>query len=250
MTQSEAHDALDESTVESQASSLTTSSVEISTNFTIGKAVGEAAAELRTFIGTQLPCAAITLSDATLTIEYGKNPGNCVYNGHTFSGSHSVHVSKNEDDQVLVDHTWTDLSNGVVKVTGTAHVTWDLEEKFRKVQHDLTWTRLADGKTGRGTGDRTQKPLEGGVKEGIQVDGSRSWTGQAGKWDLAIEGVQMRWADPVPQAGTYRLASPKGRSLELSFRRVDADSIEVTLASGGRSFKFNVNSKGAVADQG
>jgi len=39
MTQAEAHDALDESTVESQASALTTSSVEISTNFTIGKAV-------------------------------------------------------------------------------------------------------------------------------------------------------------------------------------------------------------------
>lgn len=250
MTQVEARDAIDESTVESQASALTASSVEISTNFTIGKAVSEAAAELRTFIGTQLPCAEITLADATLTVKYGAKPGNCVYKGHTFSGSHSITVSKNEDKQVLVDHTWTDLSNGVVKVTGTAHVTWNLEAKFRNVQHDLTWTRIADGRTGHGTGDRTQKPLAGGIAEGIQVDGSRTWTGPAGRWDLTIEGVQMRWADPVPQAGTYRLASPKNRSLELSFRRIDADSIEVTLASGGRSFKFTVNSKGGVADQG
>ena len=249
MTQVEARDALDESTVESQAAALTTSSVEISTSFTIGKAVEEAAAEVRTFIGTQLPCAEVTLAAATLTVKYGAKPGTCVYKGHTFSGTHMITVSKNEDAQVKVDHTWTDLSNGVVKVSGTANVTWDLDDQYRKVQHDLTWTRISDGRTGRGTGDRTQKPLGGGVTEGIQVDGSRTWTGQAGRWDLAIEGVQMRWADPVPQAGTYRLASPKGRSLELSFRRVDADSIEVTLASGGRSFKFNVNSTGGVADK-
>jgi hypothetical protein len=71
----------------------------------------------------------------------------------------------------------------------------------------------------------------------------------AGQWDLAIEGVQMRWADPVPQAGTYRLASPKNRSLELSFSRVAADTIACTLSSGGRSFRFNVNSIGGVADK-
>lgn len=249
MTQGEAHDALEESTVESQATALTTSSVEISTSFTIGKAVEEAAAEVRTFIGTQLPCADVTLAAATLTVKYGAKGGSCVYKGHTFSGTHVITVSKNDDAQVLVDHTWTDLSNGVVKVSGTAHVTWDTGDQYRKVQHDLTWTRISDGRTGHGAGDRTQKPLAGGLGEGIQVDGSRTWTGQGGRWDLAIEGVQMRWADPVPQAGTYRLASPSKRSLELSFRRVDADTIECTLASGGRSFRFNVNSTGGVADK-
>lgn len=55
--------------------------------------------------------------------------------------------------------------------------------------------------------------------------------------------------DPCPQAGTYRLASPKGRSLEMSFRRVDSDTIAVKLSSGGRSFELNVNSVGAVADK-
>lgn len=249
MTVGDAREALEESTVESQATALTTSSVEISTSFTIGKGVQDAAAEVRTFIGTQLPCAEIALADATLTVTYGAKAGNCVYKGHTFSGKHTIKVSKNDEAQVLVDHTWTDLSNGVVKVTGSAHVTWDIDDKYRKVEHDLTWTRIKDGRTGRGTGDRTQKALPGGLKEGIQVDGSRTWTGKAGRWDLAIEGVQMRWADPVPQAGTYRVASPKGRSLELSFKRVDEDTIEVTLSSGGRSFRFNVNSIGAVADK-
>lgn len=248
MTQAEAKLALEESTVDSQAAALTTSSVEISTNFTIGKAVNEAAAELKTFIASQMPCADIVLADAKLTITYGAKPGECKYKGHEFSGTHAVTVTKN-DDVIEVDHEWTDLSNGLVKVSGTAHVTWDFDDKTRRVEHDLTWTRLKDGRTGRGTGDRLQRPLAGGLVEGIQVDGSRTWTGSAGKWDLAIEGVQMRWEDPVPQAGTYRLATPKGRSLELSFTRLDADSIEVKLKNGGREFKFVVNSVGDVNDE-
>ena len=248
MTQAEAREAMEESTVESQAAALTTNSVEISTNFTIGKAVKEAAGELKTFIETQLPCAEIVLADATLTVTYGAKPGNCTYRGHKFTGQHIVKVEKNEDE-IVVDHEWKDLSNGVVKVSGTAHVTWDFDDKTRHVQHDLTWTRLSDGRTGRGQGDRTQKPLAGGVSEGIQVDGSRSWTGSKGKWDLAIEGVQMRWADPVPQAGSYRLASPKGRSLVMSFSRVDEDTIAVTVKNDTKEFTFNVNSIGSVAEK-
>jgi hypothetical protein len=159
-----------------------------------------------------------------------------------------VTVAKN-DDVIEVDHAWKDLSNGIVKVTGTAHVTWDFDDETRHVVHDLTWTRIKDGKTGRGTGDRTQRPLAGGLAEGFQVDGDRTWTGTAGKWDLAIEGVEMRWADPVPQAGSYRLASPKGRSLVLSFERIDADSVQVTLRNDTKEFKFVVNSIGDVNDE-
>lgn len=249
MTASEARDAVDESTAETQSAALTTNSVEISTNFTIGGAVEAAATELGNFIRTQMPCADVAVANATLTVTYGAKSGACTYRGQQFSGSHTIKITKNEGAQVIVDHTWKDLSNGKVKVNGTAHVTWDLDDKYRRVQHDLTWTRISDGRTGRGTGDRTQKPLAGGVQEGIQVDGSRTWEGTRGRWDLAIEGVQMRWADPVPQAGTYRLATPKGRSLSLSFERVDSDTIRVTLSNGNRSFKFNVNGGGDVADQ-
>jgi hypothetical protein len=250
LTAAEARDATEESTASTQASALTTSSIEISTSFTLGQGVRQAANEVRNFVQSQLPCADIQVQDATLTITYGAKPGNCTYRGHTFTGSHSITVSKNVDNQVIVDHTWTDLSNGKVKVNGTAHVTWDFSAKFRNVKHDLTWTRLADGRTGRGTGDRTQTPLAGGIQEGIQVDGTRSWEGKAGKWDLAIEGVQMRWQDPIPQAGTYRLATPKGKSLSLSFQRVDEDTIHVTVSNGKKSFGFDVNSVGGVADKG
>lgn len=246
MTSAEARDAVDESAVSSQASALQSSSIEISTGFTIGKGVQQAAEEVRSFITTQLPCAEVTLADSTLTVVYGAKPGSCVYNGHTFSGSHSIHVEKNDDNQVLVDHTWTEVSNGIVKLTGTAHVTWDFSDKFRHVTYDTSWTRIADGRTGKGTGDVTQKPLAGGIEEGIQIDGQRSWEGKSGKWELNIEGVQARWEDPVPQAGTYRLATPKNRSLSLGFERVDGTTIQVTLSNGTRSFKFSV--KGPAAD--
>jgi hypothetical protein len=247
MTRAEAREALEESALESQASALTTTGIEISTHFTIGQAVKDAAAELRTFVATQLPCAEITLEDATLTVEYGAKPGNCTYRGHTFTGTHAVTVSRSEGAQVLVEHAWSDFSNGRVKVTGTATVTWDLDDQYRDVEHDLTWTRIADGRSGRGTGTRRQVPLPEGLEVGIQVDGSRSWEADRGRWDLAIEGVQMRWQDPVPQAGTYRLASPKGRSLAMTFTRVDADTIAVTLASDDREFTFRVNRLGAIA---
>ena len=54
--------------------------------------------------------------------------------------------------------------------------------------------------------------------------------------------VEMRWADPVPQAGSYTLETPAGKTLSLGFSRVDADTISVTVTGPrGRSFSFNVN---------
>ena len=69
MTQGEAHEALEESQADSQASSLTQNTIEISTNFTIGQGAANAAGELRQFIETQLPCADIQLENATLSSE-------------------------------------------------------------------------------------------------------------------------------------------------------------------------------------
>ena len=247
VTYAEAKQSLEESTVSSQANDLTTSSIELTTNFTIGSAVKDAAAELRAFVGTQLPCAAITLDSAKLTVEYGAKPGNCIYRGHTFSGTHTVEVTKNEGE-VHVDHTWTNFSNGRVKVNGTANVTWSKTDASRHVVHELTWTRLADGLQGTGKGDRTQKALNGDLSKGIRVDGSRSWDGKNGHWDLAIAGVEMRWADPVPQAGTYTLSTPKNKTLSISFTRLDDDRIQVTLASADKSFKFVVARAGDISD--
>jgi hypothetical protein len=246
LTASEARQSLEEAGAASSAESLTSASVDISTNFTIGQAVETAALELKTFIQTQLPCADVTLSGATLTIEYGVNPGNCLYRGHQFSGSHSITVSRDDAGEVIVDHQWTDLSNGVVELDGTAHVTWNFDAQTRRVEHQTNWTQIASGRTGQGSGDRTQTALEGGLAEGIRVDGTRSWKGQRGEWDLAIDSVEMRWVDPVPQAGSYTLVTPFDKTVSMAFSRVDEDTIKVTVAGEKKSFSFNVSKLGAI----
>lgn len=249
LTGAEALQAVEESTLASQAEGLTSASVEITTSFTIGGAVQAAAQEIKAYIESQLPCAEVTLADATLTVKYGAKPGACVYQGQSLKGTHTVKVSSNEQAKVLVEHTWTDLTNGRVELDGSASVTWNFQDKTRHVVHTATWTRVADGFQVTGTGDRTQSVLPGGILEGIQVDGSRDWTSSRGKWDLSIEGVQMRWVDPVPQAGAYKLLTPKNKLLSLSFERVDEDTIQVTVANGGKSFSFDVTKAGAVSEQ-
>jgi hypothetical protein len=248
LSAAEARSALDEASLASQAQSLTADTIEISTNFTIGQAVESAAHELGNFIRSQLPCAGVSVSGKTLSITYAAKSGNCSYRGHNLSGTSSVSVTRNDTDEVVVDHTWTNLSNGRVTLNGTAHVTWNLRERSRHVVHSSTWTRVSDGRQAQGSGDVTQTVLEGGLVEGIRVDGSRSWSGPRGDWDLGIDGVEMRWIDPVPQTGTYTLRTPYGKTASLSFSRVDADTIRVSVQSKASHFSFDVSSAGAIAD--
>ena len=250
LERADALEAVEEAAIASQASELTSTSVELSTHFTIGGAIEQAAAELRDFVASQLPCAAITLSGPTLHVRYGANPGECTYRGHRFSGETRLTVERNEEGDVEVEHEFLEFSNGRVMVSGSAHVTWSRAEASRRVVHELTWTRLSDGRTGVGSGDRVQTPLNGDVTVGFREDGTRSWEGRRGRWDLAIQGVEMRWADPVPQAGAFVLATPSDQSIKLAFARVDADTIRVTVSSGSRSFDVDVNALGAANADG
>jgi hypothetical protein len=246
LTSEEARAALEESSVDAQAAALTSASIEVSTDFTIGEAVAQSAARVRDFVTSQLPCAEVTLADSTLTIEYGANEGACTFRGHQFAGSHTIHVERNESDDVVVSHEWNDFGNGKLQVSGDATVTWSLDDPSRRVQHELTWTRLSDGRTGTGTGVRVQKPLPGGLLEGIEVDGSRSWEGRRGLWQLDINHIEMRWTDPVPQAGSWVLETPNGKTITLEFERIDEDTIGVTAIGGRRQIELQVSKLGLV----
>ena len=241
LTRDEAQLALEEAEASSSAEGLLSADVELSTNFTYGSALDSAAEELATFLRTQLPCAEVTVAGPALSIEYGVNEGQCRYRGHEFTGGSSVTVESNGDGQVRVHHEWNDLSNGVVVLNGEADVDWDFVAKSRHVVHHTEWTHLASGRTGSGEGDRTQTALPGGADAGIHIEGTRAWTGARGRWDLAIDGVEMRWDDPVPQAGSYTLATPFEKTLTLAFARVDADTIQVTVEGPRRSFSFDVS---------
>ncbi len=249
LTNEQALEALGEAALSNQAMSFIAGSVEISTNFTIGGAVEQAAEELQVFIESQLPCAQITLEGATLTVVYGVNPGECTYNGNEYFGTHTITVSSASIGNLVVDHEWTNFTNGILIVSGTAQVTWDSENGSRQIVHSLTWTRLADQKTGTGSGDRVQSALNGDILVGINVDGSREWiTGEEDEWILDIDNVEMRWEDPVPQSGTYTLDTPFDIEVSLSFDRVDEDTIAVTIASADDSFTFDVSQAGNVSD--
>ncbi len=243
LTLTEASQAVDESTIGSQGEGLAAESIEISTSFTLGQAVQTAAQQLSDFITTQRPCASVTLSASTITVVYGAH-GTCLYNGHAITGTSEITITKNDAADVIVDHRWTTLSNGLVQVDGTATVTWSQASASRHVVHDIVIERLRDQKTVDSSGDRTQTPLNGDVTTGIVVNGTRSWVSSTGTWDLTIDNVQMRWVDPLPQAGTYTLLSPKSRTLTLGFARADADTITVTLSGANRTFSFDVNSTG------
>jgi hypothetical protein len=256
LTAGEALQAIEELSLESQAQTVSSGTIELTTSFTIGQAVEAAAEELALFIETQLPCAEITLADATLTIEYGANPGDCTYHGQTYTGIHSIEIVSAAEGDVVVHHEWTELANGKVSVTGTADVTWSSSEGTRNVVHSLDWTRLSDGFAVNGSGDRTQAALGGDIAVGMTIEGTRQWTSERGDWDLDIGGVELRWEDPVPQAGSYELTTPfegkrtkAKKTATVSFARVDEDTIRVTLESGDKSFDFDVSKSGEITEE-
>jgi hypothetical protein len=243
LTREDAREALDEIQISSQAQALTSSAVEIGTSFSIGEGAQRAAEGLRDFVVAELPCAEVALGSGQVSVEYGARGDDCTYNGQHYRGEHVINVSSNDAGQVVVDHVWTNLENERVRVSGTATVTWSLEDQTRRVVHDLEWTRLRDGRGGQGSGDRLQHALAGGWSEGFGVDGERRWQGQAGSWQLTMDGVEMRWQDPVPQAGRYTLETPFDERVSATFVRTSSSQIRVTISGERRSFDFEVDDR-------
>jgi hypothetical protein len=241
LTRDEAREALDEIELSSQVQALTSGAVEIGTDFTIGEGVQSAGEELRDFIAAELPCAEIALSPGQLDIEYGAKPGGCSFRGQRYRGQHIINVSRNDADQVIVDHVWNDLANDSVRVDGTATVTFSRADQARHIVHEAEWTRVRDGRGGEGSGDRLQRPLGSGWALGFGVEGEREWRGPAGRWVLDMVGVEMRWQDPVPQVGRYAVDTPYGETLSATFARTSNTRIRVTIAGKRRAFDFDVN---------
>jgi hypothetical protein len=241
LTREEALEALDEIELSSQAEALTAGAIELSTEFTIGEGAQSAGEELHDFIAAEIPCAEVALSAGQLSVEYGAKPGSCSYRGRRYRGQHIINVSRNDADQVIVDHVWNDLESSGVRIDGTATVSWSREDQTRRVVHEAEWTRLRDGRAGEGSGERSQRPLGSGWALGFAVEGEREWRGPSGRSQLDMAGVEMRWVDPVPQAGRYTLDMPYTESLSAAFTRSSAATLRVTIAGKRRAFDFDVN---------
>jgi hypothetical protein len=228
-----------------QAEALTSDIVEITTDFTLGQAVQDAAAELRDFLESQIDCSTVTLSQATLTIDFGDLDDACTWNGRTYAGVATVQLVSASSDGAEVHHTWAGITDGSLTVDGDATVTWDLSAFSRRVEHQLTWTN-EDGDVLVGTGDRTQALLDPtvGIWGGISIDGQRAWTHNGQAWTLDIDGVLARAQDPVPYAGAYVLTTPSGKTATLTFERVDTDTIALTLSGGEEERVWHVTATG------
>jgi hypothetical protein len=244
----EAVDAVDEASVATQSDALLATPVALCTNFTFGRGVVAAVAELRAFLAAELPCATVTAQGSTITTEWGAAGGSCTYRGLAYSGVSSVTIALPDPAAASLVHTFTDLSNGRVTVNGTATVTWSGAEQSRLVSHRLSWTRLRDNRTGSGTGVRTQVLIDPdqGIAGGVRTDGYRQWTADRAAWDLNITAIELRPQDPVPQAGIYQLTTPDDKDLTLSFERESAYVIRVTVSGPKRDYSFTVGSTGAI----
>jgi hypothetical protein len=245
ITKTQASQALEATAESNEAGDLLNASTEISTHFTLGQAAEKAAAELRTFVESQLPCADVTVDGTTLTVEYGAKPGVCTYRGQTFSGTHSMHLVRFDATGAEVEHTWTKFSNGKVVLDGTADVTWTKADTSFRAVEQYAWTRTADGRSFTAEADQTVGGLGGDWTHGVTWEGKKSWEGDRGKLSLVIEDVEARWIDPVPQAGTMTVSGLPEGAASLGFRRIDDDTIRVTIEGGGKSFAVDVNRLGA-----
>lgn len=248
-TRAEMREAVLEVVAQGQAQSLENEVVELTTDFTIGGAIEEIAQHVKDFVESQVDCSTVTVAGNTVEIDLGTLEDNCQYNGHTFAGKITLEFAYDKTaTEVIVDHTYTGVTNGEVTLDGTATVTWG--EGSRRIVHDFDWT--ADGRELHASGDRTQTLLDpdAGLAGGVEIDGTRRWEGEKGTWDLAIDGVEVRWIDPVPQAGSYTLTTPAGKEIVMSFARLDDDTIEVRVSGGRRDRVFRVSSAGAVDEQG
>lgn len=248
-SRAESRMAVDESVATGQADAAQQTIVEISTSFTLGDAVDKALADIEAFIQSQAACTTVTRTgDRGLRIDFGALADACEYRGHTYAGVITIELDPADGDgAAVVHHTAEAFTNGVVTLDGTADVTWTRES--RRVVSDLEFVR--DARTTAVQSDRTQRLLDpdAGLVGGITVDGDRAWQNEKGEFSLTIEGVELRPADPVPQAGTYRLTVPSGNTVTMTFTRLDDETIEVRVDGLRRDIVFHVTTTGAVDEQ-
>jgi hypothetical protein len=245
LSDAEVNEALQAIVVSQQGAVLTGSAVEVSTSFTLGDAWEQAVENTRDFYESQIPCSEVAVADRTVTLDFGSLDDACTYEGHTYAGIQTLTFDRVEPGLAEVTHGFAGFTDGTTTLDGQASVTWDVSAGTRRVVHDADWT-ASDGEVLAASGDRTQSLVDeaAGVAAGIQIDGERAWTWKGKDWTLDIDGVQVRAIDPVPQAGSYVLTTPRDKTLTLLFERLDAATIRMTLEGGLEPRVFEVTALG------
>lgn len=227
----EAAQALGEANRSGYGEQATNGVVDVSTDFTIGEALADAAQALADFWDSQAPCTTITVTGNTTTVDYGDLNDDCTWQGRTFGGVTAVTVVATGLGELEVDHDWSAFTDGRVTVDGGAIVTWDGLDGTRRVQTEHVWTDT-EGHQVDVVGDHLQGLLDedAGFLGGFTVEGTRDWTSDGDDWSLDMTDLELRLQDPAPQAGSLAVTDPRGRVLSVSYSRVDEDTIEAVLS--------------------
>lgn len=240
----EAADALGQSARSGQGTTATQDPIEVSTDFTIGAGLEQAAEELRVFWDSQAPCTEATVEGNTLTLDFGELGDGCTYNGRTYAGLAAITVTQTDAAELEVLHEWTGFHDEDVQVDGDALVTWSGASQTRRVTTEHTWT-TTDGETADVQGDH-----EFGVRPdgtGFTLNGVRDWQTDGGDWHLDMDGIGFRLQDPLPEEGRYVVTNPRGKVLELAFARLDEQTIEAVLTGvRGGDLVYHVSPTGAL----
>ncbi len=244
LSSSQALESVNEASTNNQASQLSSASIDVATKFALGVDAQTALTQIAAYVANELPCASVALWGSELSIQYGANAASCVYDGLTFSGTQTISIDSISDTEVKLDHAWTNLSDGVVQLNGVAQVTWNATDAMRTVATNISWTRTWDGMKGQGSSNVTQSALAGDLTTGIVENGTRTWSDTQGEWDVVVHAVEERWTDPLPQAGSFDLVTSSGASASVAFARVNDATIAATIASGSKSFTFDVGATG------
>lgn len=247
MSTLEALEALEQARISGEGEAATAEPIEVSTDFTIGEGLAQAAQALAAWWQSQMPCSEVTWDDSTVSVDFGELGDACQYNGHTFAGLTDITVQAAGPTEVHVDHEWTGFRNEDIQVDGGATVTWSGDTNTRRVITDHVWTDEVT--TVKVAGDHVYGFVdEANWLDGFTLEGTRDWDHEGVPWHLDMEGIELRLQDPVPQSGVYRLVDPEGRELLLTFERQDEGTIRVTFEGTWRGLVVDVNRFGFVEE--
>jgi len=232
LTDSDADNALDETLASAKADAVIAPIVEITTDVTLGERADQAAQDRMDWFQSQIPCSTVTRDGRTVTVDFGTLDDQCAYEGHTYAGVLRLTYDFADSHRGVVEHAWAGFTDGDFILDGTTTVDWTNAATPRHVVSNLRWlqARVTTDTTSELWIDRLDPQVDG---PGVQLDGERDWHNVVGDRHLAIDGIQMRGMDPIPQAGMYTLTTFDDRTITMRFERVDADTIRVFVTEDG-----------------
>ncbi len=244
--------ALDEAIASGEAQGAETDLLDLTTNEgdppdgapTRGRLRGPGLRDhMRGLIASQLPCSTLEdLGENTLRITFGTAERPCTFRESSWSGVVTVSY-ESTDDATIITHAYDGVTNGKVQFDGTSEVTRTDEQ--RHIVNEFTF----QGRRGTfsSSSDRIHTPMPGGL--GVHIDGTRDVERPTGIAHVDIIEVEIARGDVVPQDGSYVRTAPDGREMTMTFARLDADTIEVTIVGGRHDRVFEVDAGGRIHDR-